>query len=197
MPVANHLQSSGRLSSATAAMTAKHTGFKRSALSLLILNSVAVSFAANAAPAEPQTQLNEVLVTATRENKALSQETRSVAVVTQAQIQQQQPASVAEALKYIPNVDVSGGPRADAQSPSVRGLSGNRILQVVDGVRQNTTSGHRATYFMDPEMLSSIEVIKGPTSSPCGAVAHWVAWSRSKLFLPPICCKAIRVWVAI
>ncbi len=171
MPVANHLQSSGRLSSATAAMTAKHTGFKRSALSLLILNSVAVSFAANAAPAEPQTQLNEVLVTATRENKALSQETRSVAVVTQAQIQQQQPASVAEALKYIPNVDVSGGPRANAQSPSVRGLSGNRILQVVDGVRQNTTSGHRATYFMDPEMLSSIEVIKGPTSSLWGSGA--------------------------
>ncbi|MGL5006524.1 MAG: TonB-dependent hemoglobin/transferrin/lactoferrin family receptor [Plesiomonas sp.] len=117
------------------------------------------------------TALPEVIVTATRDNKTLEQETRSVVVMNKAQIEQQQAASVAKVLKYAPNIDVHGGPRANAQSPTIRGLSGNQLLQVIDGARQNTNSGHRSTYFLDPEMLSSIEVIKGPSSALWGSGA--------------------------
>lgn len=138
---------------------------------LLSLTFPTLTAAETLLSSERASDLDEVVVTATRERKALSQETRSVAVVDRAQITRQQASSVAEVLQHIPNVDVTGGPRANAQSPMIRGLDGNRILQVIDGVRQNTQAGHRNSYLMDPELLASIEVIKGPSGSLWGSGA--------------------------
>lgn len=166
----------------------KSVVFQRSVLSLLVVNVLTVSFASHAAVAESaqSTALPEVVVTATRDNKTIEQETRSVVVMDKAQIEQQQAASVAEVLKYAPNVDVNGGPRANAQSPIIRGLSGNRLLQVIDGARQNTNSGHRSTYFLDPEMLSSVEVVKGPSSALWGSGALGGVVAQQTLSAPDL-----------
>lgn len=118
-----------------------------------------------------ENELHEVVVTAARERTALKRETRAVAVVEREQLMQRQPNNVAQALQTIPNVDVNGGPRSNAQSPTIRGLEGNRILQVIDGVRQNTQSGHRGHYLLDPELLATVEVIKGPGGGMWGSGA--------------------------
>ncbi|HHX2257362.1 TPA: TonB-dependent hemoglobin/transferrin/lactoferrin family receptor [Haemophilus influenzae] len=82
-----------------------------------------------------------------------------------------QATSVADALEDIPNVDIRGGSRSIAQKPNIRGLSDNRVVQVIDGVRQNFDLAHRGSYFLPMSLIQEIEVIKGPSSSLWGSGA--------------------------
>ena len=82
-----------------------------------------------------------------------------------------QATSVAAALQDIPNVDIRGGSRSIAQKPNIRGLSDNRVVQVIDGVRQNFDLAHRGSYFLPMSLIQEIEVIKGPSSSLWGSGA--------------------------
>ncbi|WOX04537.1 TonB-dependent hemoglobin/transferrin/lactoferrin family receptor [Microbulbifer pacificus] len=145
-------------------------------LNLNPLAAAVVALGANAALAEagggeqPVIQFGEVVVAAERNPAAREQDARTV-VVERMQLDEQQPESIAQALKYEPNVQVEGGPRYSNQSPNIRGLSGRRVLQTIDGARQNFNSGHRGTYQLDPELLKQVEVKKGPASSLWGSGA--------------------------
>ena len=45
--------------------------------------------------------------------------------------------------------------------PNIRGLSDNRVVQVIDGVRQNFDLAHRGSYFLPMSLIQEIvEVIK-------------------------------------
>ncbi|MCH9691148.1 MAG: TonB-dependent hemoglobin/transferrin/lactoferrin family receptor [Gammaproteobacteria bacterium] len=115
-------------------------------------------------------QLEEVVVTANR-NLLADGGKMGIVLINQSQIEAQQPQSIAQALKYEPNLTVEGGPRAGNQAPNIRGLSTVRVLQSIDGARQNFNSGHRGSYQLDPELLKQIEVKKGPASSLWGSGA--------------------------
>ncbi|HCD15819.1 MULTISPECIES: TonB-dependent hemoglobin/transferrin/lactoferrin family receptor [Shewanella] len=116
-------------------------------------------------------EFDEVLVSATRIQEKVSESSRSAVVVGEEQLAEKQGDSVAEVLKTEANINIANGPRASAQQVEIRGLSGQRVLQTIDGARQNTSAGHRGTFFMDPELLSSIEVVRGPASSLWGSGA--------------------------
>lgn len=116
-------------------------------------------------------KVETVIVTATRLEKPLSEIGRSIAVVGRDEIETIQPQSVPQVLATEPNITVAGGPRASTQSVNIRGLQGNKILQTVDGARQSFESGHRPSYFLDPEILSSVEAVRGPASSLWGSGA--------------------------
>ncbi|BAJ03529.1 TonB-dependent heme/hemoglobin receptor [Shewanella violacea DSS12] len=137
----------------------------------IALSSTAISAKTFAQETDAVTEFDEVLVTATRISEKASETSRSVAVVGEEKLQELQAASVAQALKNEANINVTSGPRASSQGIEIRGLGGQRVLQTIDGARQNTTSGHRGTYFMDPELLKSIEVVRGPASSLWGSGA--------------------------
>ncbi|EDQ02714.1 TonB-dependent hemoglobin/transferrin/lactoferrin family receptor [Shewanella benthica] len=137
----------------------------------IALSSTAISAETFAQQAESVAEFDEVLVTATRISEKASDTSRSLVVIGEEELQQLQPASVAQALKNEANINVSNGPRASSQGIEIRGLGGQRVLQTIDGARQSTTSGHRGTYFMDPELLKSVEVIRGPASSLWGSGA--------------------------
>ena len=138
---------------------------------LVVAMAMVFSTTAYAQQNKTVTEFDEVLVTATRIHEKVSDTSRSVVVISEDNIQESQPSSVADALKNQANVNVTNGPRASSQGVEIRGLSGQRVLQTIDGARQNTNSGHRGSYFMDPELLSSIEVIRGPASSLWGSGA--------------------------
>ncbi|WP_226684569.1 TonB-dependent hemoglobin/transferrin/lactoferrin family receptor [Shewanella indica] len=116
-------------------------------------------------------EFDEVLVSATRIQEKVSESSRSAAVVGEEQLAEKQGNSVAEVLKTEANINIANGPRASAQQVEIRGLSGQRVLQTIDGARQNASAGHRGTFFMDPELLSSVEVVRGPASSLWGSGA--------------------------
>ena len=138
---------------------------------LVIAMAMAFSSSVYAQQTQQVTEFDEVVVSATRVTEKVSETSRSVAVVSEEQLQELQPASVAQALKNEANINVSNGPRASSQGVEIRGLGGQRVLQTIDGARQNTNSGHRGTYFIDPELLSSVEVVRGPASSLWGSGA--------------------------
>ncbi|WP_252178090.1 TonB-dependent hemoglobin/transferrin/lactoferrin family receptor [Endozoicomonas sp. 4G] len=145
--------------------------FTKSRLAMAVMAVTSSFVYAENTPQTQATLLNQVTVTATRSEKDINDVARTIEVVDQDQIQQDQPESVAQAVKALPNVSVRGGPRANSQSINIRGLEGTRVLQITDGARQNFANGHRGTYFTDPELLKSIEVVKGPSSNLWGSGA--------------------------
>lgn len=132
---------------------------------------VAAAMTAQADESQPTVEMKKVVVSATRIETNVEDVPRPVAVVEKEQIEQIQPRSVAQAVQYEPNVTISGGPRPENQTVNIRGLSDNKVLQTIDGVQQRFESGHRPSYFLDPELLSSVEVVKGPASSLWGSGA--------------------------
>lgn len=145
----------------------------RKPLVMAITLALGTPFLSLAAVAEQvkTAEFDEVLVSATRIQEKVSESGRSAAVVGEEQLAEKQGDSVAEVLKTEANINIANGPRASAQQVEIRGLSGQRVLQTIDGARQNTSAGHRGTFFMDPELLSSVEVVRGPASSLWGSGA--------------------------
>ncbi|MBT1443711.1 TonB-dependent hemoglobin/transferrin/lactoferrin family receptor [Shewanella sp. JM162201] len=111
------------------------------------------------------------VVTATRTEAAVEDTGRSIAVVDTEKLAELQSASVAQTLAGEANIEISNGPRASSQGVAIRGLSGSRVLQTIDGARQNVSAGHRGSFFIDPELLSSVEVVRGAASSLWGSAA--------------------------
>ncbi|VTU08609.1 TonB-dependent hemoglobin/transferrin/lactoferrin family receptor [Actinobacillus porcinus] len=123
-----------------------------------------VSLADNNVSAE----LAEISVIASKDAFHWANHTSEKATLNKNQLLTQQPTSTADAIKRITNVDIAGSSRSIAQKPIIRGLSGNRVVQVIDGVRQNFDLSHRGSYFLPMALTQEIEVIKGPTSTLWG-----------------------------
>ncbi len=117
------------------------------------------------------TALDEISVLALRDPSAYAVYANNTQTLEQETLRRQQPTSVADSLKYLPNVDIQGGSRALAQKPMIRGLGGNRVVQIIDGVRQNFDLAHRGAYFMPASLLQEVEVVKGPSSTLWGSGA--------------------------
>jgi outer membrane cobalamin receptor len=81
------------------------------------------------------------------------------------------PATASDALVNVPGVDlVKTGPWAS--KVSVRGLSGDRVLVMVDGVRLNTVRGHGAqASLVSVDKLDAVEVMPGAGSAQYGSDA--------------------------
>lgn len=113
----------------------------------------------------------DVTSTATKTERDLFDTPDSVSVIDFTDMESRQVRSLGDAIRDVPGVSIGGGPRALAQQPEIRGLSGNRVLITVDGARQNFNSGHRGRVFVDPEMLKQIDVLRGPGSAVWGSGA--------------------------
>ena len=136
------------------------------------LSSLLINLPANAADNSSEvSQFDAVTVNATRISQDAEDVNRTISVVDKENIEEIQPNSVAEAVAYQANVTVSGGAIPGNQKVNIRGLSGDKVLQVIDGARSNTNFSHRPSFFLDPELLKSVEVMKGPSSSLWGSGA--------------------------
>lgn len=120
---------------------------------------------------EDTTELEPVVVVGTRTPRAASEVAGSVSVVSGEQIEYRQASSIGEALRDLPGVSIEGGPRANAEFVNVRGLSGPRVLTIVDGARQNFLGGHRSNLLLDPDLLKQVELLRGPASALWGSDA--------------------------
>src|SRR5580658_9196861 len=128
-------------------------GFRR-----LLLTSVCVftasggAFADSAAPLQVDS-VETVTVTATRNPTSAATFPGMVDVRDYDEIQADIPSTVSDLFYGMPNVQFVGGPRRTGESPSIRGLGGQDVLVLVDGVRQSWTSGHDGQFFLDPSLL--------------------------------------------
>lgn len=94
-----------------------------------------------------------------------------VTVITREAIDTFAPSAMSDLMRDAPGVEFSGGPRRTGETPSLRGLGGENVLILLDGARQSFISAHDGRFFIDPELLRSAEVVRGPASALYGSGA--------------------------
>lgn len=122
-------------------------------------------------PKKVKLRLQQVTVSATKTKRDTLTTPGEVSVLNQEYFQQRQAQSLDDVLRYEPGVDSGTGPRTMGEGPNIRGMSGARVLTLLDGVRLNFQSGHTGRLFIDMEQLKQVEVIRGPGSALYGSQA--------------------------
>ncbi|MDX2258271.1 MAG: TonB-dependent hemoglobin/transferrin/lactoferrin family receptor [Hyphomicrobiaceae bacterium] len=120
--------------------------------------------------------LDGIVVTSTKTGEAAIDAMSGTSIVGAEQLEQQfAPESVSEVLRTMPGVTTQTTGRDTGVAVNIRGLQDfGRVNVLIDGVRQNfQRSGHSANgvVYVEPEMLSGIEVTKGPSATIYGSGA--------------------------
>jgi hemoglobin/transferrin/lactoferrin receptor protein len=144
---------------------------------------VVPAFADEAAVADATVE--QVVVTATRSEKPVDELPVTASVITSEQIDDRLATDIKDLVKYEPGVSVrtapgrfnaagSGTGRDGNAGFNIRGLEGNRVLIMVDGIRtpdafdfgaQNVGRGGYA----DLGIVKSVEIVRGPASALYGS----------------------------
>ena len=119
----------------------------------------------------PVFHFDTISVTASHDEKLAIDAPASISIVTEEEIERRQAETVHDLLKDLPGVELSGGTRNTVQTPSIRGLGGQRVVTRIDGARQNFNIAHRGGLFIDPAILKQVEVLRGPSSTIHGTGA--------------------------
>ena len=114
-------------------------------------------------------QMDAISVTATRNPVRAFEYPGMVTVIDRERIQTLQPSTPDDVLRFVPNVEFTGGPRRTGEVPSIRGFDGPDVVVLFDGARQNFGSAHDGRFFIDPSLLKQVEVLRGPASSLYGS----------------------------
>ncbi|MFA6121385.1 MAG: TonB-dependent receptor [Sideroxydans sp.] len=117
--------------------------------------------------------LDEVVVTATRAEQALTQTLSNTTVITQKEIQASQALDLPALLKGVAGVEVyQKGGIGKQSSLFMRGTSSSQTLVLLDGVRINSaTTGATAIDQLMLDQIERIEVVRGNASSLYGSEA--------------------------
>lgn len=119
------------------------------------------------------TDLDTVVVTATRTETPLSELPIPVVVIDRATIERNAGASLPDLLRMAAGVEIaqSGGP-GQLASTFIRGTDSDHVLVLVDGVELSPGSiGTPQLQNIDPAIIERIEIVKGPRSSLYGSEA--------------------------
>ncbi|MET0219406.1 MAG: TonB-dependent hemoglobin/transferrin/lactoferrin family receptor [Tardiphaga sp.] len=134
----------------------------------------AVANANAQAPSRGQS-LDEITVTASKNEERAIDALAPTSVVSLSQIQLQQPTRLNQLFYNIPGVYMNDRGDDPSTAINIRGLQDfGRVAVVVDGARQNyQRSGHNAngSFFLDPELVGSIDITRGPTANIYGSGA--------------------------
>ncbi|NWG46348.1 MAG: TonB-dependent receptor [Alphaproteobacteria bacterium] len=113
----------------------------------------------------------EIIVAATRAPGALADYPGSVSLIDRGEIEDLMPSSVSDLFEDVPGVRFTGGPRRTGETPSIRGIDGEGVGVLFDGVRQSFLSGHDGRFFIEPDLLAAVEIVRGPSSALYGSGA--------------------------
>ena len=116
----------------------------------------------------------ETVVTARRSKESTFESPRAARVISREEIRERVPATSPEALENAPAVNMQRTNSAGG-APILRGLLGQQILLMVDGVRLNNAitrfGPNQLLNTIDPFQLDRIEVVRGPGSVLYGSDA--------------------------
>ena len=131
------------------------------------------------------TRLNEITVSATRTERRVDKVPNTVTVTTAASIEQLGVRDIRDVFRDELDVSVRAAPprftvagtatgRAGNEGINIRGLEGNQVLMLVDGIRvpNSFSFGSFATGrgdFLDVDGIKTVEVLRGPVSTQFGS----------------------------
>ncbi|WPL17009.1 Outer membrane cobalamin translocator [Thiorhodovibrio winogradskyi] len=154
-------------------MTHRLAGFPRSAALTMGLLTAALFSSLALAAVEDVTNLDPIVVTATRMPETTGQMLSSVSVIERAEIERRQAGILTDILRGLPGVAISrsGGP-GQPTSVFLRGTESDHTLVLIDGVKiGSATLGTVPWQNIPVEQIERIEVVRGPRSSLYGSEA--------------------------
>ncbi|NPA81559.1 MAG: TonB-dependent receptor [Epsilonproteobacteria bacterium] len=148
-------------------------GFKRKYFSLAAITATVAAVSLNALASEIA-QLDRVVVSASKEKESLMDVTDDVEVITKEELQERGIKSLRDLFEFVSEASVaSNGGEGKASSLYLRGLSSDKFLVLIDGVRFNDPSdisGARIEH-LRLSNVKRVEIIKGALSGVWGADA--------------------------
>jgi hemoglobin/transferrin/lactoferrin receptor protein len=130
---------------------------------------------AQAGGAAPVQTLDTITVAASKTEERAIDALAPVSSVSLDKIQGLQPNRLSDVFYNVPGVSFQERGDDPATVINVRGLQDfGRVAVVVDGARQNyQRTGHNAngSFFLDPELIGGVDVVRGPTSNIYGSGA--------------------------
>lgn len=139
------------------------------------------SFAQDEAPATPDgSDIEHIVISATGFEQKLTEAPASISVISQEDLQSRQFITLLDAVQFQEGIDIGTTRDKTGQGTvSMRGLTGEYTLLLIDGVRMNNHGdiypnnfGGNAFGHVPPmEAIERIEVIRGPASTLYGADA--------------------------
>lgn len=148
-------------------------GFAKSLLATAIFATLQTTVYA-ADLAKPTLETDEILVvTGSRSKEKLEEVAGAVSVVTAEEIDIQVSNSLSDIFRYDPSIS-STGSQGQAQTLSIRGIGGNRVVYIKDGRRLNDAYAGGGGYlvgrgYLDVSQLSQVEVAKAAASPLYGS----------------------------
>lgn len=158
-----------------------HSCFPRLSTLALAVAAVCLSPAFAQSPASG---LKEVVISGSRSEQDPDTLPQSIDVINARQIEERQIRDIRDVARDLPNVSVQRSParftigaqtgRDGNAGFNIRGLDGNRVLMLVDGVRQPRSYLFQSESavgrdYVDIGLVKRIEVVRGPTSALYGS----------------------------
>ena len=152
-------------------------------VSLAAISSAAAQEAGTSATVEENTeqtpkatQLDAVTSTATRSPTAIKNVAGTVSVITAEELERRNANSMEDIVRYEPGVSVGdSSSRAGSGNFIIRGIGGNRVLVLVDGLPvpdapiTSTSAGSYTRDYVDLDSMKRVEIIRGPSSALYGS----------------------------
>jgi hemoglobin/transferrin/lactoferrin receptor protein len=119
----------------------------------------------------------EVTVIGTRTERSLSEIDATVNVINREEVDKRLYRDIQDLVRYEPGVSVAGtGNRFGLSGFTIRGIGGNRVLTLVDGIRvaEEFSFGpflSAGRDFIDVDTLERVDIARGPISSLYGSDA--------------------------
>ncbi len=129
------------------------------------------------APASAQSSqtLDPITVVATKTEEKASETLAAVSTIRQEQIERLMPTQVPDMFFGVPGVNFQQRADDPGIAINMRGLQDfGRVAVVVDGARQNfQRTGHNADglFYLDPEMIGGVDIVRGPVANIYGSGA--------------------------
>jgi hemoglobin/transferrin/lactoferrin receptor protein len=134
-------------------------------------SSGAATQSAIADTSRPVMFLKETVITGARYPRAYYESPQALSFVSRAQLRDQGIATIGDVFATMPGMDNSKDSPWE-QRPVLRGLGGQRVLVLVDGMPMNSARGNGPhPSLVDPAQVERIEVVRGPSSVAYGSDA--------------------------
>ncbi|MER9265008.1 TonB-dependent hemoglobin/transferrin/lactoferrin family receptor [Mesorhizobium sp. M0195] len=128
-----------------------------------------------AKPAPTGTTLLDKILILSRTGETAIESLASASHVDEEQLERRMATTPNEMLFGVPGVAVQADARRVSSSINIRGLQDfGRVSVIVDGARQNfqrSDHGTQSTFYIDPELIKSVDVIRGPVANTYGSGA--------------------------
>ena len=121
--------------------------------------------------------IDQIVVVAHKDERSVREIAANVTVLSRAELNDELATSINDVFRYIPGVDYeASGNRFGTEGINIRGIGGNRVAIIVDGVplsdHFDVGSFSNATRdFIDAGLIEKIEVLHGPASALYGSSA--------------------------